>query len=167
MREYLPVQVTGEPPRRRGLDAPPGPGAKMDPMDISAALDYVRTQHHAVLSTIKNDGTPQLSPVAVGVDDDGRVLISTRQTAYKVRNLRRDPRVWLCAFPDAFFGKWVQIEGTTEIVELPEAMDGLVSYYRTIAGEHSDWDDYRAAMEREQRVLLRITITRAGPDVSG
>lgn len=136
-------------------------------MDTSAALDYVRTQHHAVLGTIKGDGTPQLSPVAVGVDDDGHALISTRQTAYKTRNIRRDPRVWLCAFPDAFFGQWVQIEGTAEIVELPEAMDGLVSYYRAIAGEHQDWDDYRAAMKREQRVLLRITITKAGPDVSG
>ena len=136
-------------------------------MDINAALDYVRTQHHAVLAAIKGDGTPQLSPVTVGVDDDGHVLISTRQTAYKTRNIRRDPRVWLCAFPDAFFGQWVRIEGTAEIVELPEAMDGLVSYYRAIAGEHQDWDDYRAAMRREQRVLLRITITKVGPDVSG
>jgi PPOX class probable F420-dependent enzyme len=137
------------------------------PMDIEAALDFVRTQHHAVLGTLKADGTPQLSPVTVGVDDAGHVVISTRQTAYKVRNIRRDHRVWLCAFPDAFFGRWVQIEGTTEIVELPEAMDGLVDYYRRISGEHPDWDDYRAAMESQQRVLLRITITKAGPNASG
>ena len=136
-------------------------------MDLSAALDYVKTQHHAVLATIKSDGTPQLSPVTVGVDDDGHALVSTRRAAYKTRNVRRDPRVWLCAFPDAFFGQWIQIEGTAEVVELPEAMDGLVSYYRAIAGEHPDWDDYRAAMERERRVLLRITVTRAGPTVSG
>jgi PPOX class probable F420-dependent enzyme len=136
-------------------------------MEISAALDYVRTQHHAVLGTLKGDGTPQLSPVTVGVDDDGHVIISTRQTAYKVRNIRRDPRVWLCAFPDTFFGGWLQIDGTAQVVALPEAMDGLISYYRAISGEHRDWDDYRAAMERDQRVLLRITITRAGPDVSG
>jgi PPOX class probable F420-dependent enzyme len=138
----------------------------MEAMDINAALDYVRARHHGVLSTIKGDGTPQLSPVTV-VDADGHLVISTRQTAYKVRNIRRDPRVWLCAFPDAFFGEWIQIEGTAEIVELPEAMDGLVGYYRTIAGEHPDWDDYRAAMERDRRVLLRIAITKAGPDVSG
>lgn len=136
-------------------------------MDIDAALDFVRTQHHAVLGTLKSDGTPQLSPVAVGVDGAGRVVISTRQTAYKVRNVRRDPRVWLCAFPDRFFGRWVQIEGTADILELPAAMDGLVDYYRGISGEHPDWDDYRAAMEREKRVLLRVTVTRAGPDVSG
>jgi PPOX class probable F420-dependent enzyme len=136
-------------------------------MEISAALDYVRTQHHAVLGTLKSDGTPQLSPVTVGVDDDGHVVISTRQTAYKVRHIRRDPRVWLCGFPDTFYGRWIQIEGTAEIVELPEAMDGLVAYYRSISGEHPDWDDYRAAMERDQRVILRITITKAGPDVTG
>jgi PPOX class probable F420-dependent enzyme len=136
-------------------------------MEISAALDYVRTQNHAVLGTLKSDGTPQLSPVTAGVDDDARVVISTRQTAYKVRNIRRDPRVWLCGFPDAFYGRWVQIEGTAEIVELPEAMEPLVAYYRSISGEHPDWDDYRAAMEREQRVILRITVTKAGPNVSG
>jgi PPOX class probable F420-dependent enzyme len=136
-------------------------------MEISAALDYVRTQHHAVLGTLKRDGTPQLSPVTAGVDDDGRVVISTRQAAYKVRHIRRDPRVWLCGFPDAFYGRWVQIEGAAEIVELPEAMEPLIAYYRSISGEHPDWDDYRAAMEREQRVIVRITITKAGPDVSG
>jgi PPOX class probable F420-dependent enzyme len=136
-------------------------------MDINEAIDYVRTQHHAVLGTLKSDGTPQLSPVTIGVDDDGRVVISTRKPAYKVRNIRRDPRVWLCAFPDAFYGQWVQIDGTAEIVELPDAMDGLVAYYRSISGEHPDWDDYRSAMERDQRVLIRISPTRAGPNVSG
>ena len=136
-------------------------------MEISAALDYVRTQHHAVLGTIKSDGTPQLSPVIVGVDDNLHVVISTRQTAYKLRNIRRDPRVWLCVFPDAFFGGWIQIDGTAAIIELPEAMNDLVSYYRSISGEHPDWDEYRAAMERDQCVLLRITITKAGPNVSG
>jgi len=136
-------------------------------MDINEALDFVRTQHHAVLGTLKGDGTPQLSPVTVAVDDDGHVIISTRQPAYKVRNIRRNPRVWLCVLPDAFFGRWVQIDGTAEIVELPAAMDGLVAYYRSVSGEHPDWDDYRAAMARDQRVLLVITPTKAGPSVSG
>jgi PPOX class probable F420-dependent enzyme len=136
-------------------------------MDIQEALEFVAADHHAVLATLKADGTPQLSPVTVGVDDGGHVVISTRQTAYKVRHVRRDPRVWLCVLPDGFFGKWVQIEGTAEIVELPEAMEPLVDYYRRISGEHPDWDDYRAAMERDQRVVLRVTITMAGPDVSG
>ena len=136
-------------------------------MDIDDAIEYVRTNHHAVLATLKKDGSPQLSPVTAGVDAEGRVVISTRQAAYKVRHIRRDARVWLCAFPDGFYGRWAQLEGTAEIVELPEAMDGLVDYYRRISGEHPDWDDYRAAMEREKRVLLRVTVTRAGPDVSG
>jgi PPOX class probable F420-dependent enzyme len=136
-------------------------------MDIDEGIGFVRDNHHAVLATIRQDGTPQLSPVTAGVDSGGRVLVSPPQTAYKVRHVRRDPRVWLCAFPDGFFGRWVQLEGTAEIVELPDAMDGLIGYYRDISGEHPDWDDYRAAMEREQRVLLRITVTRAGPTVSG
>jgi PPOX class probable F420-dependent enzyme len=136
-------------------------------MDVDAALEFIASQHHAVLATLKADGTPQLSPVTVGVDDDRRVVISTRQGAYKVRNVRRDPRVWLCALPDRFFGQWLQVEGTAEIIELPAAMEGLVDYYRRISGEHPDWDDYRAAMERDQRVLLRITVTKTGPTVSG
>src|SRR5215470_15505442 len=139
----------------------------MEGMDIDAALEFIASQHNAVLATLKADGTPQLSPVTVGVDDAGHAVISTRQTAYKVRHIRRDPRVWLCVSPDAFYGNWVQLAGTAQAVELPEAMEGLVDYYRGISGEHPDWDDYRAAMEREKRVLLRITVTRAGPSVSG
>jgi len=100
-------------------------------------------------------------------DDEGRVLISTRETALKTRNLRRDPRASLCVFTDSFFGEWVQAEGDAEVISLPDAMDLLVDYYRRVAGEHSDWADYRAAMVRDRRVIVRITITRAGPDVSG
>jgi PPOX class probable F420-dependent enzyme len=108
-----------------------------------------------------------MSPVTCAVDDDGRVLISTRETAIKIRNLRRNPFASVCAFTDGFFGPWVQAEGTAEIILLPEAMDLLVDYYRRISGEHPDWEDYRAAMERDQRVILRITISRAGPSLSG
>jgi PPOX class probable F420-dependent enzyme len=136
-------------------------------MDLDEARAVVRTQHHAVLATLRKDGSPQMSPVSVGVHTDGRVLVSSRETAYKVRNLRRDPRVWLCVFPDKFYGRWVQLEGRAEIVSLPEAMPGLEEYYREVAGEHPNWDDYRAAMKRERRVLLRIELLRAGPDRSG
>lgn len=136
-------------------------------MDLDEARDVVREQHRAVLATLRGDGTPQMSPVLVAVDDEGRVLVSTREGALKVRNLRRDPRLWLCVLPDGFFGRWIQVEGRTEIVSLPAAMDGLVDYYRRVSGEHDDWDDYRAAMQRDQRVLLRIELTRAGPDRAG
>lgn len=137
-------------------------------MDVAEALDVVRTQHNAVLATVRSDGTPQLSPVTVGVDGAGHVVISTRRRAYKVRNVRRDPRVWLCVLPDGFYGgRWVRIDGTAEIVELPEAMDGLIDYYREIQGEHPDWDEYRAAMVSQRRVLLRVTPTSAGPDRYG
>jgi len=136
-------------------------------MDLDQARAVVASQHRAVLATMRQDGTPQMSPVVAGVDDDGMLAISTRQPAYKVRNVRRDPRVWLCVLPDGFFGRWIQIEGTASVVELPEAMEPLVSYYRSVAGEHPNWDEYRASMEQEQRVLLRIEPTRAGPDRSG
>jgi PPOX class probable F420-dependent enzyme len=136
-------------------------------MDIPQALDFLRTNHRAVLATTRADGSPQLSPVTVGVDADGLVVVSTRETAAKTRNLQRDPRAWVCGFSDGFFGPWVQVAGTTEIVSLPAALDGLVAYYRSIAGEHPDWDDYRRAMTAERRVLLRITPTSAGPNVRG
>jgi len=136
-------------------------------MDISAALDVVRGQHRAVIATERADGRPQLSPVAATVLDD-RVVVSSRETAMKVRNLRRRPYASLCVFPDTFFGgTWVQVEGPVEVVSLPEAMDLLVAYYQSVAGEHPDWDDYRAAMAREQRVIVRVTVERAGPDRSG
>jgi PPOX class probable F420-dependent enzyme len=136
-------------------------------MDLDEARQVIREQHRAVLATIRTDGTPQMSPVLVALDDEGRVLVSTREAALKVRNLRRDPRLWLCVLPDGFFGRWVQVEGSAEIVSLPDAMDGLVDYYRRISGEHENWDDYREAMQRERRVLLRVAIVRAGPDRAG
>jgi PPOX class probable F420-dependent enzyme len=136
-------------------------------MDPQRVREFLRVHHHAVLATTRSDGRPQLSPVTAGVDDEGRILVSTRETAMKARNLARDPRVSLCLLTDGFFGEWMQAEGTAEIVRLPEAMDLLVDYYRRISGEHPDWNDYRDAMSREQRVMVRITITRAGPDASG
>lgn len=136
-------------------------------MDPARARAFLRDHHRAVLATFRADGLPQLSPVLAAADDDGRVLISTRETAVKTRNLRRDPRASLCVFSDRFFGDWVQVDATAEVISLPAAMDLLVGYYRLVAGEHPDWDDYRAAMQRERRVVLRLTITRAGPDISG
>lgn len=136
-------------------------------MDVDTALEFIRQHHRAVLATTRADGTTQMSPVTAGVDDEGRVEISTRETAYKVRHLRALPYAALCSFSDRFFGDWMQVEGPVEIVPLPEAMEPLVEYYRHISGEHPDWADYRAAMERDRRVLLRMTVERAGPTVHG
>ncbi|MBO0693523.1 MAG: PPOX class F420-dependent oxidoreductase [Acidimicrobiaceae bacterium] len=136
-------------------------------MDIADALAYCRENHRSVLITRKKNGDPQPSPVVHGVDEQGRIVISTREPAYKVRNLRRDPRATLCALPDSFTGRWLAVEGTVDIVPLPDAMEPLVALYRQIRGEHPDWDDYRKAMERERRVILALTPERAGPDVSG
>jgi PPOX class probable F420-dependent enzyme len=136
-------------------------------MEISRALDFIRDNHHAVLATTRRDGRPQMSPIACAVDADGRVVVSSRETAVKTKNARRNPAVSVCVIPDGFFGEWIQVDGTATVVSLPDAMDGLVDYYRRVSGEHPDWDDYRAAMVRDQRVLLRIDPDRAGPDVSG
>jgi len=136
-------------------------------MDLDQARTFLSEHHRAVLVTHRKDGGLQTSPVAVGVDDDGRAVVSSRETAYKVRNLRRDGRATICAFTDSFYGHWIQIDGTADILSLPEAMEPLVDYYRRVAGHHEDWDDYRRAMEEERRVLIRVTIERAGPAKSG
>jgi PPOX class probable F420-dependent enzyme len=136
-------------------------------MDLDEARQFLGDHHHAVLATHRSEGGLQLSPVTVGIDPEGRVVISSRETAYKVRNLRRDPRASVCVLSDGFFGQWIQVDGTAEVVSLPEAMELLVEYYRRISGEHPDWDDYRQAMERERRVLVRIQMERAGPDRQG
>jgi PPOX class probable F420-dependent enzyme len=136
-------------------------------MDISEVRQFLSANHRAVMATTRSDGGPQLSPVAVALDDRGRVVVSSRETAIKVKNLRRRPRASLCLLNDGFFGSWAQIEGPVEVLALPDAMEGLVDYYRRVAGEHPDWDDYRDAMTREQRVLLRVTMERVGPTRSG
>jgi PPOX class probable F420-dependent enzyme len=136
-------------------------------MEIARALDFVREQHRAVMLTQRRDGSPAMSPIVCNVDGDGLIAVSTRETAMKAKNLKRDPRASLCVISDGFFGEWVQVDGTATVVSLPEALEGLVDYYRKVAGEHPDWDDYRNAMQREQRVLVRIDLERAGPTKSG
>jgi PPOX class probable F420-dependent enzyme len=136
-------------------------------MDLDKAREFLRHNSKSVLATTRADGRPQLSPINQGVDDDGRVLISTREPSFKARNIRRDPRVSLLALSENFYGQWVQIDGRASILSLPEAMDVLVDLYRRIAGEHPDWDDYRAAMVRDQRCVIVIDLERAGPDKAG
>ena len=136
-------------------------------MDAATARALIDRDHRTVLATQRADGAPQLSPVTAVTDDVGRVVISTRETAVKVHNLRRHPRAWLCVLNERFFGDWAQVEGAAEIIPLPEAMEGLVDYYRRAAGEHPDWDEYRQAMSDQRRVLVRIEIDRVGPTRSG
>jgi PPOX class probable F420-dependent enzyme len=136
-------------------------------MDVATAQEFLQTNHRAVLATTRSDGRPQLSPVLATVDAEGRVLISTRETALKVRNLRREPHVSLAILNDGFFGNWAQVDGTAEILALPEALDVLVDYYRRTAGDHPNWDEYKADMVAQRRVVVRFAIERAGPNVSG
>ena len=136
-------------------------------MDLDRARDFVRRHHRAVLATRTRNGGIQQSPVLVGVDAEGRLIVSSRETAYKTKNLRQDAWVQLCVFTDKFFGDWIVVEGAADVLSLPEAMEPLVEYFRGLAGEHSDWDDYRESMRREKRVLIRIEPLHAGPDRQG
>jgi PPOX class probable F420-dependent enzyme len=136
-------------------------------MDLDQARDFVRSHHRAVLATRRSSGGIQQTPVAVGIDDEGHLVVSSREGAYKTRNLRRDPWAQLCVFTDRFFGEWVWVEGEVQVVSLPEAMEPLVEYYRAVAGEHPNWDEYRESMRQERRVLLRMHPHTAGPDRQG
>jgi PPOX class probable F420-dependent enzyme len=126
-------------------------------MTLSEELEFVRENHRAVLVTHRKDGRVQTSPIVCAVDDEGHVVISVTEDRAKTKNVRRDPRVALCVFDDGFFGPWVQIDGTAEIVPMPEALAGLKDLYRRVAGEHPNWDEYEQAMVDDRRVLLRIT----------
>src|SRR6266851_6583721 len=127
---------------------------------MGEASDLIRSHHRGVLATLRRDGMPQMSPVLVGVDDDGSLVVSTRETLVKTTNVRRHGWAAVCVFEDAFYGQWVQAEGPASVESMPAALEGLVRYYRKISGEHPDWDDYRADMQRDRRVLLRIRVTR-------
>jgi PPOX class probable F420-dependent enzyme len=130
-------------------------------------LDFVRPRHHGVLLTFRRDGWPQSSLVTMGLSSDDHIVVSSYPERAKVHNLRRDPRASMMVMSDEFDGEWVQVEGAAEVVDLPEALDGLVDYFRVISGEHSDWDDYRAAMERQGKCLIRIAVDRWGPIAKG
>ncbi|HTM10841.1 MAG TPA: PPOX class F420-dependent oxidoreductase [Verrucomicrobiae bacterium] len=137
-------------------------------MDIAEAINFLSQHHRGVLVTRRAAGGLQMSPVSPAVDADGRVIVTSRETAYKIKNLRRDPRASLCVFTDAFHGSgWVQIDGRAEILSLPEAMEPLIDWHRRVKGEHRDWGEYRRTMETQRRVLLRIHVERAGPDQKG
>ena len=135
-------------------------------MEIEKGFDYVRDNSRAVLATRRRDGSPQMSPVTLAVVDN-EIIMSTRETAIKTWNLRRDPVSWLCVFPDKWLGRWVQLQCRADIVSLPDAMDLLIDYYRTLSGEHPDWDDYRRAMTEDQRCMVKFEIEAAGPDIQG
>jgi PPOX class probable F420-dependent enzyme len=141
--------------------------ATADRVDLPELLEFVRPRHHALLVTSRGSGGPQLSPVTCGVDEGGRIVISTYPDRAKARNARRDPTVSVCVLSDDWDGPYVQVDGTAEVLDMPAAADALVDYFRCISGEHPDWDEYRAAMATQDKSLIRITITRWGPIATG
>jgi PPOX class probable F420-dependent enzyme len=130
-------------------------------------LEFIRPRHHAILMTTRSDGRPQASPNTCGVDEQGRIVISTYPERAKANNIRRNPLVSVCVLSDEFGGAWVQVDGTAEVLDLPEALEPLVDYFRCISGEHPDWDEYRRAMREQNKSLIRITIDRWGPIATG
>ncbi len=134
---------------------------------LDELLDFVRDRRHLLLATTRADGRPQLSPVSGGVDGEGRLIISTYPGRAKTVNAKRDPAVSVVVMSDDWDGPWVQIDGEDEVLDMPEAEDALVDYYRSLAGEHPDWDEYRAAMRLQGKSLIRITPTRWGPVATG
>jgi PPOX class probable F420-dependent enzyme len=136
-------------------------------VDRAALLEFIRPRHHAILMTTRKDGRPQSSPNTCGVDTEGRIVISTYPDRAKAANARRDPRVSVCVLSDEFGGAWVQVDGTAEVLDLPDSLEPLVEYFRCISGEHPDWAEYRAAMVAQGKSLIRITIDRWGPIATG
>ncbi|MFC6286058.1 PPOX class F420-dependent oxidoreductase [Nocardioides sp. GCM10027113] len=138
-------------------------------VDRAELLDFVRVRHRLVLVTTRRDGSPQLSPVAGGVDDEGRIVVSTYPDRAKAVNLRRNPAASVLVLSDDWDGPWVQVSGRAEVLDMPsqEAEDALVEYFRCISGEHPDWDEYRQAMRRQGKSLIRVTVESWGPVATG
>ncbi|MFD0783292.1 PPOX class F420-dependent oxidoreductase [Micromonospora azadirachtae] len=136
-------------------------------VDRDGLIEFLRPRHRVVLMTTRADGRPQASPVTAGVDTAGRLVVSTYPERVKAANVRRDPRVSACVLSDDWNGPWVQIDGTAEVLDLPEALEPLVEYFRCISGEHPDWDEYRAAMVQQGKSLIRVTIERWSPIATG
>lgn len=136
-------------------------------VELPELLEFIRPRHRMILLTYRQDGRPQASPVAGGVDQDGRIVISTYPERAKSANVRRTPRASVVVLSDEWNGAWVQVDGEAEVLDMPEALEPLVDYFRCISGEHPDWDEYREAMRRQDKSLIRITPTSWGPTATG
>jgi len=141
--------------------------ATADRVERSELREFVRPRHRMTLLTHRRDGSPQLSPVTGGVDDAGRIVIASYPQRAKSANLRRDPRASVLVHSDDWDGPYVQVDGTAEVIDLPEAVEPLVDYFRSISGEHPDWDEYREAMRDQGKCLIRVSIERWGPVATG
>jgi PPOX class probable F420-dependent enzyme len=136
-------------------------------VDLDGLLVFVRPRHHMLLVTQRADGRPQASPVTGGVDEGGRIVISTYPERAKTSNARARPQVSVVVLSDDFGGAWVQLDGDCEVIDSPASVEPLVEYYRGISGEHPDWDEYRQAMVDQGKSILRITPTRWSPVATG
>jgi PPOX class probable F420-dependent enzyme len=136
-------------------------------VDRDGLAQFVVGKHHWVLATTRGDGRPQMSLVTGGMLPSGRLAIATYPERVKARNVRRNPLVSVGVMGDRFNDAWVQIDGNAEVVDLPAAADVLVEYFRSISGEHSDWDEYRVAMAEQGKCAILIDPVRWSPVSTG
>jgi PPOX class probable F420-dependent enzyme len=136
-------------------------------VELPELLEFLRTRHNGLIITTRADGSPQGSPVTCGVDAQGRIVVSTYPQRAKAKNARRDPNVSIIVLSDSFGDAWVQVYGTAELIDAVDDTEPLVEYFRCIAGEHSDWDEYRQAMVSQGKTLIRITPERWSPIATG
>jgi PPOX class probable F420-dependent enzyme len=146
-------------------------------VDREQLLDFVRPRHRMVLLTPRADGGLQGSPVTAGVDAEGRIVVSTYPDRAKARNVARHGRASVVVVSDDWNGPWVQVDGDAELLtqDGPDgdgsdgaaAVEALVDYFRSISGEHPDWDEYRDAMRRQGKALIRLTPRRWSPVATG
>ncbi|MDX2971798.1 PPOX class F420-dependent oxidoreductase [Kribbella solani] len=136
-------------------------------VQIDELLEFVRPRHHMLLLTTRADGTAQASPVSGGVDAEGRIVISSYPERAKSKNVKRTGQAGVVVLSDEWNGAWVQVDGRGEVIELPDAVEPLVDYFRSISGEHPNWDEYREAMVQQGKCLIRITPERWSPIATG
>ena len=130
-------------------------------------VEFLRPRHCGTLVTRRRDGGLQMSPVTCGVDAEGRIVVSTYPRRAKAINARRDHAVSIVVHSDEWDGPYVQVDGTAEVLDLPDSVEPLVDYFRCISGEHPDWDEYREAMRQQGKSLIRISIDHWGPVATG
>ena len=137
-------------------------------MDISEAKGFLKGKEHGVLVARKKDGSLQMTLVSPVIGANGDLIITSRETTYKVKNIKRNPQISLLVFGEKFNGSnYIQVDGKAEIIPQPQAMDIILDWHRQIRGEPENWDDIKKKTIAERRIAMRINIDKVGPQRRG
>lgn len=136
-------------------------------VDREGLVEFATGKHSFVLTTTRRDGRPQMSLVTGTITPEGELLISSYPQRAKTHNIKNNPNVSVLIMGGAFNAAWIQVDGTAQAIDMPDAGDGLVEYFRGISGEHSDWDEYRQAMQDQGKSIIRIDPTSWSPISTG